>query len=343
MSSNLNSPKAPIFPIVRGSKFSPSTEKSSQTHRSTFHLSNLFHTLTKFSRNIRTTNAFVRSTSTNAGDPTMKLTRRSFSKKDASPLPSIHRPSSCFILLSPSRHEQEKCLFFQKATTTAVAVSPKPSCISSFSKIKRVSSFLLPLKRKQSLALNHSLHERSFKAKESSRRRSRLLNQSLIKHKHSNSISLPSESNGTFGYRPSRSDERYHDKIHVYIDLIRIDLIRQIRLNACLPPTYRPLFSHTPAWPWVELQSLFYGILFEQQALIFFQPTLFSRDSSDTHGEQDFVYLPFRSMVWEENSSVALGYDPLAPSTVRIPFKWITTNSTGGYHISSQVCCVRSA
>ena len=340
MSSNLNSPKMPTFPVVHGSKFSPSAEKSSQTHRSTFHLSNLFHSLTKFSRNIRTTNAFVRSTSTHADGSSVKLTRRSFSKKDASPMPSIHRPSSCFILLSPSRHEQDKCLFFQKPTT---AISPKPSCISSFSKIKRVSSFLLPLKRKQSLALNHSLHERSFKAKESSKRRSRLLNHSLIKHKHSTSISLPSDSNGTFGYRSSRSEQRYHDQIHVYIDLIRIDLILQIRLNACLPPTYRPLVSHTPAWPWVELQSLFYGILVEQQALVFLQPKLFSRDSPESQGEPDFIHLPFRSMVWEENASIALGYDPLAPSTVRIAFKWIAANSTGNFCISSQVCCVRSA
>ena len=71
MSSTLNSPKisnSSNIPILRGSKFSPSIEKSSQQHRSTFHLSNFFHTLTKFSRNIRTTNSFVRSTSTNIND-----------------------------------------------------------------------------------------------------------------------------------------------------------------------------------------------------------------------------------------------------------------------------------
>ncbi|CAF5084468.1 unnamed protein product, partial [Rotaria magnacalcarata] len=71
-SSSLNSPKATI-PVLRGSKFSPSPEKSSlqqhhhhHHHRTTFHLSNLFQSLTKFSRNIRTTNSFVRSTSTNS-------------------------------------------------------------------------------------------------------------------------------------------------------------------------------------------------------------------------------------------------------------------------------------
>ena len=80
MSSTLNSPKSSTIPILHGSKFSPSIEKSSQSHRSSFHLSNIFHSLTKFSRNIRTTNSFVRSTSTNPNDQQVKLTRRSFSK-----------------------------------------------------------------------------------------------------------------------------------------------------------------------------------------------------------------------------------------------------------------------
>ena len=146
MSSTLNSPKATNsvnIPVLHGSKFSPSIEKTCPQHRSSFHLSNLFHTLTKFSRNIRTTNSFIRSTSTNPNDQQRKLTRRSFTKND--PLStSINRPSSCFILLSPSKQEQDTCLFFQKPTNQNI--SPKLTPISSFTKLKRVSSFLLPLK-----------------------------------------------------------------------------------------------------------------------------------------------------------------------------------------------------
>jgi hypothetical protein len=339
MSSTLNSPKTSntcTIPILRGSKFSPSIDKSSQQqHRSTFHLSNFFHTLTKFSRNIRTTNSFVRSTSTNPNDQQVKLTRRSFTKTD-SLSSSIIRPSSCFILLSPSKQEHETCLFFQKPINQNL--SPKLNPISAFNKIKRVSSFLLPLKRRQSLSLNHSLHDRSFKAKEATKRRSRLLNYSIFKHK--NSITTISSSlTGTFGYQIQQSSVQLTRKIYVQFDIIQIDLLLQIRLNIFLYNNYQSILYDIPNWSLIQIIQPFYGILFEHQTLILFQPKLFDNNLHQNHPiNHDFIYLPFHHIKYEENNSIQIGYDTLAPTTIQIPLKWISKIDSFDYRISPKVC-----
>jgi len=338
MSSTLNSPKASSnssnIPILHGSKFSPSIEKSSQQHRSTFHLSNFFHTLTKFSRNIRTTNSFIRSTSTNSNDQQIKLTRRSFTKTD-SLSSSINRPSSCFILLSPSKQEHETCLFFQKPINQNI--SPKLNSISSFNKIKRVSSFLLPLKRRQSLSLNNSLHERSFKAKESTKRRSRLLNYSIFKHK--NPILTKHYSlSGTFGYKILQPSIQLIQISYIQIDIIQIDLILEIRLNIFLYNNYQLILYDIPNWSLIQIIKPFYGILFEKQTLILFQPKLFENNYHQKYIYHDFIYLPFHQIIkYEENNSIKIGYDSLAPTTIRIPLKWISKNDLLDYQISSKV------
>lgn len=338
MSTTINSPKTPhvkTIPVLHNSRFSPSIEKPSQPHRSAFHLSNLFHSITKFRRTIRTSNAFVRSTSTNSNDQPVKLTRRSFSKKD-SKSPSIHRPSSCFILLSPSKQEHQTCLFFQKPTEEIT--SPKLNSISSFSKIKRVSSFLLPLKRRQSLSLNHSLHERSFKAKESTKRRSRLLNYSIIKPKtHSSYFSL----SGIFGYRieqPSLPSIRR--PLSIVFDLIKIDLILERRSTTWLYNNYQSIVADSLHWSWIQYVKPFFGIFFDKQTLIFFQPKLFAINHHDDKPsiQPDFLYLPFHTHKYDEFSSVYIGYDQSAPTTIRIPLYWICTKDRLDYQISSKVC-----
>lgn len=333
MSSILNSPKSSTIPILHGSKFSPSIEKSSQSHRSSFHLSNIFHSLTKFSRNIRTTNSFVRSTSTNPNDQQVKLTRRSFSK--TKPLsPANNRPSSCFILLSPAKQENESCLFFQKPIHQII--SPKLNPISSFNKIKRVSSFLLPLKRRQSLSLNHSLHERSFKAKESTKRRSRLLNYSIFKHQHpilTDTFSLF----GIFGYQiPSSSSSssiQLIQKFSIQLDIIQIDLILQIRLNNSLYNNYQSILTDIPNWSIIQLIKPFYGILLEKQTLILFQPRLFQSNLYQKSIQHDFLYIPFYQLKSEDNHLIHIGYDSSARTTIRIPLKWISN-----YQVSPKVC-----
>jgi hypothetical protein len=341
MSSTLNSPKASNssnIPILHGSKFSPSVEKSSQQHRSAFHLSSFFHTITKFSRNIRTTNSFIRSTSTNPNDQQVKLTRRSFSKTDPL-LSSINRPSSCFILLSPSKQEHETCLFFQKSNHENV--SPKLNPISSFNKIKRVSSFLLPLKRRQSLSLNHGLHERSFKAKESTKRRSRLLNYSILKHKSPISINTSSSLSGIFGYKIHQPSIQLIRISYIQIDIIEIDLILQIRLNISLYNNYQSIVYDIPNWSLIQIIKPFYGILFEKQTLVLFQPKLFENNLHQKHRiYYDFIYLPFHQIKYEENNFIQIGYDSLAPTTIRIPLKWIIKNNSSDYQISSKVCLV---
>lgn len=338
MSTTINSPKTPhvkTIPVLHNSRFSPSIEKPSQPHRSAFHLSNLFHSITKFRRTIRTSNAFVRSTSTNSNDQPVKLTRRSFSKKD-SKSPSIHRPSSCFILLSPSKQEHQTCLFFQKPTEEIT--SPKLNSISSFSKIKRVSSFLLPLKRRQSLSLNHSLHERSFKAKESTKRRSRLLNYSIIKPKtHSSYFSL----SGIFGYRieqPSLPSIRR--PLSIVFDLIKIDLILERRSTTWLYNNYQSIVADSLHWSWIQYVKPFFGIFFDKQTLIFFQPKLFAINHHDDKPsiQPDFLYLPFHTHKYDEFSSIYIGYDQSAPTTIRIPLYWIYTKDRLDYQISSKVC-----
>lgn len=338
MSSTVNSPKIsnpPSIPILHGSKCSPSIEKSSQQHRTSFHLSNFFHTLTKFSRNIRTTNSFIRSTSTNSNDQQVKLTRRSFTKADSLST-SINRPSSCFILLSPSKQEHETCLFFQKPTQTNL--SPKLNSNSSFNKIKRVSSFLLPLKRRQSLSLNHSLHERSFKAKESTKRRSRLLNYSIFKPKNSIIIDTFSFS-GIFGYKIRKNSLEKLSISYIQIDIIQIDLILEIKLNNFLYNNYQSIFYDSPNVSLIQLIKPFYGILFEKQILILFQPKLFDKNLYRKHRmHYDLIYLPYYQIKSEENNSIQIGYDPLAPTTIRIPFKWIIKINSSDYQISPKVC-----
>ncbi|CAF0815046.1 unnamed protein product [Rotaria sp. Silwood1] len=336
MSSSVNSPKTSNsfnIPILRGSKYSPSIEKSSQHHRTTFHLSNIFQTLTKFSRNIRTTNSFIRSTSTTSNDQQNKLTRRSFTKQDTLST-SINRPSSCFILLSPSKHVQETCLFFQKPTNTDN--SPKLNSISSFNKIKRVSSFLLPLKRRQSLSLNHSLHERSFKAKESTKRRSRLLNYSIFKHKNSLSINYTLLL-GTFGYKKHENSIQLIQKSFFLFDIIQIDLILQIRLNNSLHNNYQSILYDIPHWPFIQKNKSFYGILLEQQILVLFQPKLFENNLyHQKHNYYDFIYIPFPQIKYKENHFIHIGYDCLAPTTIRIPLTWISKIDFDDYQISSK-------
>ncbi|CAF2386055.1 unnamed protein product [Rotaria sp. Silwood2] len=338
MSSPVNSPKTSTsfnIPILRGSKYSPSIEKSSQHHRTTFHLSNIFQTLTKLSRNIRTTNSFIRSTSTNSNDQQIKLTRRSFTKHDTLST-SINRPSSCFILLSPSKHEQETCLFFQK--TTNDNNSPKSNSISSFNKIKRVSSFLLPLKRRQSLSLNHSLHERSFKAKESTKRRSRLLNYSIFKHKNSISTKYTLLL-GSFGYKKHENSIQLNQKSFFLFDIIQIDLILQIRLNNSLYNNYQSLLYDIPHWPFIQSIKTFYGILLEKQILVLFQPKLFENNPyNQKHNYHDFIYIPYHHINYEENHFIHIGYDCLAPTTIRIPLACISKNNMDDYQISPKVC-----
>ncbi|CAF2117751.1 unnamed protein product [Rotaria magnacalcarata] len=346
-SSSLNSPKATI-PVLRGSKFSPSPEKSSlqqhhhHHHRTTFHLSNLFQSLTKFSRNIRTTNSFVRSTSTNSNDPNIKLTRRSFTKHD-SLSSSINRPSSCFILLSPAKQEQETCLFFRKPIDENL--SPKSNSTSSFSKLKRVSSFLLPLKRRQSLSLNHSLHERSFKAKESSKRRSRLLNYSIFKHKNpiSRNYILPL---GTFGYRQHSNAIRLQEKYFIILfDIIQIDLILEIRLNNILFNNYESILYDTPDWAFIQSIKSFYGILLDERTLTLFQPKLFENNLYEKIVSYDFIFMPFHHIQYEDSSFIHIGYDSLAPTTIRIPLTWISNNNNNNLHdfqISSKFTTLRS-
>lgn len=332
MSTTINSPKTPhgnVIPIL--------IDKPSQPHRSTFHLSNLFHSITKFRRTIRTNNSFVRSTSTNPNDQQVKLTRRSFSKKN--PLsPSIHRPSSCFILLSPSKQEHQTCLFFQKPSEDIT--SPKVNSSSSFSKIKRVSSFLLPLKRRQSLSLNHSLHERSFKAKESTKRRSRLLNSSIFKSKTPSSTHSFSLS-GIFGDRieqPSR--QSIGRPLAIVFDLIKIDLILERRSTRLLYDNYQSIVADSPNWSWMQYLKSFFGIFFDKQTLILFQPKLFAFDHSNAKPsiQPDFLYLPFHSHKYDEFSSIHIGYDQSAPTTIRIPLYWIFTKDRLDYQISSKVC-----
>jgi len=337
MPLTLNSPKtlnSTNIPIIHDSKFSPSIEKSSQQHRSTFHLSNFFHTLTKFSRNIRTTNSFIRSTSINSNDQQIKLTRRSFTKTNTLS-PSINRPSSCFILLSPLKQEHEPCLFFQKPSNQNF--SPKFNPISSFNKIKRVSSFLLPLKRRQSLSLNHILHERSFKAKESTKRRSRLLNYSIFKHKNfisTNSFSL----SGIFGYQIRQTSVPLIQISYIQFDLIQIDLILQIKLNISLYNNYQSILYDIPNWSFIQIIKPFYGILFKNQTLVLFQPKLFENNLHQKYISHDFIYLPLHQINYEENNSIQIGYDVLAPTTIRIPLKWISKNDVSDYQISSKVC-----
>jgi hypothetical protein len=326
-----STPNSPNIPILHGSKFSPSLEKS---HRSSFHLSNLFHTLTKFSRNIRTTNSFVRSTSINSNDQQIKLTRRSFSRKDALS-PSKTRPSSCFVILSPAKQEHETCLFFQKPINQII--SPKLNPISSFSKLKRVSSFLLPLKRRQSLSLNHSLHERSFKAKESTKRRSRLLNFSIFKHTKpiSTYTALPS---GIFGYKIPSSSIHITQKSSIKLDIIQIDLILQIQLNNSLDNNYQSILSEIPNWSLIQLIKPFYGIVFEKQTLIIFQPKLFQTNHYHKSIHPDFIYIPFHQIQSEVNHFIHIGYDCSASTTIRIPLKWISKNDFNDYQISIKVC-----
>jgi len=333
MSSTLNSPKTPI---IHGSKFLPSIEKSSQPHRSAFHLSNFFHSITKFSRNIRTTNSFVRSTSTNPNDQQVKLTRRSFTKTDTLSS-SINRPSSCFILLSPSKQEHETCLFFQKPPEQNT--SPKLNPISSFNKIKRVSSFLLPLKRRQSLSLNHSLHERSFKAKESTKRRSRLLNYSIFKHKTSIFTVHSSSLSGTFGYRIQEPPVQLFRQLSIPFDLIKIDLILQARLTRFLYNNYQSVFNDSPHWSLIQLIKPFSGIILENQRLIIFQPILFEINLHDKQiHHPDFLYLPLHQLKYEENTSIHIGYDQFTPTTISIPLKWLSKTDLSDYQISSKVC-----
>ena len=337
MSSACNSPKSPI---LHGSKFSPSIERPSQPHRAAFHLSNFFHSITKFSRTIRTNNAFARSTSTNPANQHVKLTRRSFTKTDSlSSSSSIHRPSSCFILLSPSKREHQNCLFFQKPNEQTI--SPKLNPISSFKKIKRVSSFLLPLKRRQSLSLNHSLHERSFKAKESTKRRSRLLNYSIFKHQtpiftpHSTSLS------GSFGYHTQPKSLELFPPPSILLDLIQIDLIVQIRLNNSLSTNYQSILSESPPWSLIQILHPFHGIALEKQLLILFQPKLFDANPPDQQiTPPDFLYLPLHQIKYEENDSIHIGYEPFSPSTIRIPLKWISQTPLFDYEISSKVCSI---
>ena len=333
MSSNLNSPKSSSVPIVRGSKFSPALEKSSQPHRSTFHLSNIFHTLTKFSRNIRTTNSFIRSTSSNSADSQIKLTRRSFNKNDSTGT-SIHRPSSCFVLLSPARKEKDSCLFFQKPAQSNA--SPKVNGISSFSKLKRVSSFLLPLKRKQSLSLNHSHHDRSFKAKETTKRRSRLLNSSTFKAKVP-APPLASIGSGAFGYDPRKAPVVLRERRHVPFDLINVDLLSQIRLNHSLYNNYQLLLRDASPWWFLHLFKPFYGVVIEQQSLIFFQPKLCDHLLRERSTHDQFIYLPFHPIKGEEIHPAAIGYDPCDPRTIRVPLTWISKNTSHEYRISAKV------
>ncbi|UJR36306.1 hypothetical protein I4U23_029034 [Adineta vaga] len=346
MSSNLNSPKtSTTIPILHGSKYSPSIEKTAQSHRSSFHLSNLFHTLTKFSRNIRTTNSFVRSSSTNPNDQHIKLNRRSFSKND-SLSSSINRPSSCFILLSQPKQEHETCLFFQKSTTnssSSSSSSPKSNPVSSFNKIKRVSSFLLPLKRRQSISLNHSLNERSFKAKESSKRRSRLLNYSIFKSKPKIFIDRFSFS-GSFGYKihSTYTSSIIIRKIDIPCDIIHIDLLLQLRLNVSLSKHYQSIACDILNWSWIQFIQPFNGVLIDKQTLILFQPKLFQNYLPQIYHSYDFLYIPYHQIKYEENISIQIGYDPFAPTTIRIPLSCISKNDLNDYQISSKLNTLQS-
>lgn len=337
MSFPINSPKTSntsTIPILHGTKCSPSIEKSSHQHRPTFHLSNILHTLTKFSRNIRTTNSFIRSTSTNSHDQQVKLTRRSFNKTDQLST-SINRPSSCFILLTPSKQEHETCLFFQKPTTE---YTKSPKLNSSFNKIKRVSSFLLPLKRRQSLSLNHSLHDRSFKAKESTKRRSRLLNYSIFRHKNP-LITNPLKFSGKFGYKISQINSIPIN--YIPFDIIHIDLILQIKLNTYLFNNYQSISYDIiiPNWLFIKFIKPFYGVLFSKQILFIFQPKLFDNNIYKKNFiYHDFIYLPYYQIKSEDNNSIDIGYDLLSPTTIQIPLKWIRKINASDYQISSKVC-----
>lgn len=333
MSANITSPKPSSVPIVRGSKFSPSLEKTGQAHRSTFHLSNLFHTLTKFSRNIRTTNSFIRSTSSNSADAQIKLTRRSFNKSDPAAT-SILRPSSCFVLLSPARQEKDSCLFFQKPVQNNA--SPKVNGTSSFSKLKRVSSFLLPLKRKQSLSLNHSHHDRSFKAKETTKRRSRLLTSSTFRAK----IPTPpiaSIRSGAFGYDVRRAPVALFERRYIPFDLINIDLLSQFRLNHSMYNNYQLVLPDASTWWFIQLFKPSYGIVIDEQSLVFFQPKLSDHMHRERSTNEKFIYLPFHSIKAEETQMPAMGYDACDPRTIRVPLTWISKNASHEYHISAKV------
>ena len=337
MASPLNSSKTANLssvPILHSSKFSSSIEKSTQQHRTTFHLSNLFQTLTKFSRNIRTTNSFTRTTSINSNDQQIKLTRRSLIKHNALS-PSLNRPSSCFILLSPSKQEHETCLFFQKPTNHNI--SPKLNPISSFNKIKRVSSFLLPLKHRQSLSLNHSLHERPFKAKESTKRRSRLLNYSMLRHKNLILTDISSRL-GTFGYKIEQHPVQLIQKLNIQFNIIYIDLVLEIRLNTFLYNNYQSLLFNIPKWSFIQLMKPFYGILLQKQTLILFQPKLYDNNLHQKPTYYDFIYLPSYQIEYEEKNFIRIGYDFLAPTTIQIPLTWISKKDPDDYQISSKVC-----
>ncbi|CAF1046707.1 unnamed protein product [Adineta ricciae] len=343
MSSTLNSPKiSTTIPILHGTKYSPSIEKSSHSHRSSFHLSNFFHSITKFSRNIRTTNSFARSSSTNPADQHIKLARRSFSKND-SLSSSINRPSSCFILLSPSRQEHENCLFFQKPTTNTDHVSPPTAnSSSSFNKIKRVSSFLLPLKRRQSMSLNHSLNERPFKAKETSKRRSRLLNYSIFRSKPK--LFIPNFFlSGSFGYNThSIASTSIICKLHISFDLSHIDLLLQARLNCSLYNNYQSITSDSLHWSWSQYLQPFYGVLINKQTLTVFQPKLYDHSLLQNDQFYDFVYIPYHQTKYEDNLSIQIGYDLCAPTTIRIPLSWISKTDLNDYHVSSKFTTLQS-
>jgi hypothetical protein len=333
MSFNVNSPKSSSIPIVHGSKFSPSIDKSSQVQRSAFHISNIFQTLTKFSRNIRTNHSFVRSTSNHTADGKVSMTRRSFSKSNTLAT-SINRPSSCFILLSPSRQDTSTCLLFQKAAHTHH--SPKVHGTSSFSKLKRVSSFLLPLKRKQSLSLNHSVHERPFKAKENSKRRSRLLNCTIFKGKQSLTTATSIE-RGKFGYEIRKTSCHLLQSRVLPFDLIDIDLILQVRLNVSIYNHYQLLTIDVPHWSLIHIFKSFYGIALDRQTLVFFQPKLIDNSRDMKSIVHEFIYLPCHSLKYSHMHSIPIGYDMRDPRTIRIPLQWISKINAHDYAISIKV------
>ena len=316
MSSTVNSPKISTsfhIPILRNhSKYSPSIEKTS--HRSSFHLSNLFQSLTKFSRTIRTTNSFVRSNES----------RRSFTKANSSTNSNTNRPSSCFVLLSPVKQDQP---------------SSNTHSNSSFHKIKRVSSFLLPLKRRQSLSLNHSLNDRSFKAKESTKRRSRLLNYSIFRPRTSLTNKQSPSFNGQFGVDIRKPTVDLSKQFHIQFDLIRIDLILEIRLNSFHSYHYTNLTIDVPHWSTIELLKPFFAVRIHKQTLTVFRPKLFEKNFGEHDSlSTDFIYLPLNQLKTDEKHSIQLGWIRQAPTTIDIPFKWITKNAFDDYEISAKVC-----
>jgi hypothetical protein len=97
--------------------------------------------------------------------------------------------------------------------------------------------------------------------------------------------------------------------------------------------------NDTPNWSLIQLIKPFSGILFENQRLIIFQPKLFEINLYEKRiHHSDFIYLPLHQLKYEENPSIHIGYEQFAPTTIGIPFQWISKTDLSDYQISFKVC-----